>query len=158
MEEEKNKNIITPTSEPTIDSGKNIKDESQEKKLKVLILDDDDFLLNMYALKFKRMFFEVDTAVNASEALQKIKEQGDFDAVLVDVVLPEMDGFEFVEKIKTENLVNKMAVIMLTNQSQPSDIERGEKLGVDGYIVKASAIPSEVVSRVKEILKEFNKK
>ena len=127
------------------------------KTYKVLILDDDDFLLQMYALKFKKSSFEVDIAKNGLEAIEKIKAQKDFDAVLVDVVLPEMDGFEFIEQVKKENLAPNTAFIMLTNQGQPSDIDKGKSLKVDGYIVKASAVPSEVVARVREILDDFVK-
>lgn len=130
---------------------KNKDKEEKNKKYKVLILDDDEFLLQMYALKFQKMNFDVDTATNGNMAMTKLKE-GHFDVMLADVVLPEMDGFEIVEKIKKEKISPSTAIIMLTNQNQPTDIDKGKALGVDGYIVKASAIPSEVVSRVKEIL------
>lgn len=127
--------------------------DEEKKKTKVLITDDDTFLLDMYALKFKKSGFDVNIATNGMEAMNKIKGGFLANILLVDVVMPEMDGFELVEKIRNENLLPDAVIVMLTNQSQESDIEKAKKLKVHGYIVKASSVPSEVVAEVESIYK-----
>ncbi|MDP3996829.1 MAG: response regulator [bacterium] len=129
-----------------------MKDSQTGKKL--LIVDDDKFLVNMYSAKFKSEGFEVETANNGQEALGKIRNGLQADGVVFDIVMPSMDGLEFLRVMKKENLLPNAASIALTNQSQPTDMEEAEKLGVKGYIVKASTIPSEVVEEVRKILKK----
>ncbi len=119
---------------------------------KILLVDDDKFLLDMYSIKFKEKGYIVETAVGAEEGLRKLSEGFAPDAVLLDVIMPGMDGFAFLEKIKKENLAPQAAVIVLTNQGQDSDIEKARVLGADGYIVKASSIPSEVVEKAGSII------
>jgi CheY-like chemotaxis protein len=120
----------------------------------VLLVDDDKFLLDMYSLKFSKSGFEVSTASSSTDALRKLREGFKPDIILLDIVMPVMDGLELLEHIRKEKLSADSVVIMLTNQGQSSDIERAKKLGVDGYIVKASTIPSEVLSEVTDIAKK----
>ena len=133
---------------------------AQDKKYKILIVDDDNFLIDMYALKFSESNFDVETALGPDIALQKLKEGLIPDIMLIDIVMPKMDGFELLEKINDDKIAPKSCKIILSNRGQQSDIERGKELGVAGYIVKASATPSEVITQVREIMdkKEFNKK
>ncbi len=120
-------------------------------KPKVLIVDDDKFLLNMYSLKFNKKGFEVNSAVTGEEAINKIKGGYIPDIILLDIVMPVMDGFEILDSIKKNNLVPKAQIIMLTNQGQLADIEKAKSFGVNGYIIKATTIPSEVVEEVERI-------
>lgn len=120
--------------------------------MKVLIVDDDQFLLNMYSIKFKKSGFEVDAAIGATEALNKLREGKSPDVIMLDLVMPGMDGFELLAEIKKGKLAPNAAVVVLSNQGQSSDIDKAKQLGVDGYIVKATSIPSEVVEEVKHIL------
>ncbi len=120
-------------------------------KHRILITDDDKFLLEMYALKFTEDGFEVDTAFSAAEALTKIEQGFEPNICLVDVIMPIMDGFQMVEELKKRNMHQKATIIILSNLGQKEDIERALALGVDGYIVKATATPSEVVSKVIDI-------
>ena len=126
--------------------------DPQPKKPVVLLVDDDDFLVNMYTTKFQNAGFDIATAGSASVALQKLRDGLTPDVLLVDIVMPAMDGIEFVKRVRAEKLAEKAACIFLTNQGQPSEIERAKEAGTDGYIVKASTIPSEVVATVKRIL------
>lgn len=127
----------------------------EDIKYKILIVDDDKFLLDMYALKFKEGGYEVELALGSVAALDRLKEEDAFfDIVLMDVVMPALDGFELLEKIREMKLVETAKIIILSNLGQPSDIERGKKLGADGYIIKADSTPSEVVAKVKEIMKK----
>ncbi len=122
-------------------------------KIKVLIVEDDKFLLDMYVLKFTEHAFEVLTAFGGQDALKKIAEEVKKpDVVLLDLVMPGLGGFEVLEKIKSENMLPDTLIIILSNLGQKEDIDRGIALGADGYIVKASATPTEVVNRVSAIL------
>ena len=123
----------------------------------VFIVDDDSFLLEMYAKKFKNSGFEVMTANGGAEAIEKIKGGDTPDIFLLDLIMPQMDGIELLANIKSENLIPKATKIVLSNQGQQTDMDEAEKNGVDGYIVKALHTPSEVVQMVIKIHKEKNK-
>lgn len=125
---------------------------NEEKKYSVLIVDDDKFLLDMYALKFKNLGHDVSVAVGSQEALAKLREGASPDAVMLDIIMPVYDGLEVLEIIRKEHLCPQSAVIMLTNETDPVKIEKAKSLGIAGYIVKATSIPSEVVSEVIGIL------
>lgn len=134
---------------------KNTKTEHEtEKEWKVLIVDDDRFLLDMYSIKFREKGITVDVAFGSINALNKLKEGSTYDVILLDIVMPTMDGFEFLEEIKKKKLAEGAIVIILSNLGQPADIEKGTGLGADGYIVKANTTPSEVVEQVLEICKK----
>lgn len=128
--------------------------EQNETKPKILLVDDDNFLLDMYALKFKSTNFEFQTALGPEQALKILGEGFSPDFIALDIVMPVMDGFELIEKIKNESLAPNTKFIVLSNQSQESDIEKGKALGVSDYIVKANLTPSEVVSRIVELSKK----
>ncbi len=121
-------------------------------KKKILIVDDDNFLLDMYALKFSQNDFEVYTAGDGAQAIEKLKSDLSPDIILLDIIMPTMDGFEMLEKINKDNLSPGSIKIILSNKSEQSDVERGQSLGVAGYIVKANSTPAEVISQVGEIL------
>jgi len=121
-------------------------------KRKILIVDDDSFLLDMYALKFSQNSFDVFAVNGGVPAIEKIKGGLNPDIILMDIIMPEMDGFEMLEKINKENLSPNSIKIILSNKSQPSDINRGNSLGVDGYIIKANSTPAEVIEQVRDIL------
>jgi len=130
----------------------------QEKK-KILIIDDDKFLLNMYLMKFEKNGFEVKVAAGAEEALDILKgEEYKPDILLMDLIMPVMDGLIMYDKIKKEKLAPGAVAVVLTNQGLLTDINRAKDLGVHGYIVKATTIPSEVVEEVIEIYEKNKKK
>ena len=126
---------------------------AEEKTHKILIIDDDEFLLDMYALKFKERGAQVEAFQSGAAALTHIRDGYVPDALIVDIVMPEMDGFEILKTIKQEGLI-KPVIIVLSNQGQDSDIERAKELGAHGYIIKANAVPSEVIEESLLILKE----
>ena len=130
---------------------KNMSTEANTKKQTVLIVDDDEFLLEMYALKFKEEGFTVEIAETGKDALTKI-ESVKPDVVLLDVVLPEMDGFAVLQKMRPEKKSGLPIIVLLTNLSQKDDTERGMRLGADDYVVKAHFTPSEVVEKVRKLL------
>lgn len=124
----------------------------EAEKRKILIVDDDSFLLDMYALKFSQNNFEVHTANGGAQAIEKLKGGLAPDVMLMDIIMPEMDGFEMLTKINTDNLCPNCIKIVLSNKSQQSDIDEGNRLGASGYIVKANSTPVEVINQVVEIL------
>lgn len=121
-------------------------------KKKILIVDDDSFLLDMYALKFSQNNFEVHTASDGLQVIDKLKAGLKPDVILMDIIMPEMDGFEMLTKINVEKLSTDSIKIILSNKSEQSDIETGTSLGVAGYITKASSTPTEVIEQVIKIL------
>lgn len=122
------------------------------EKKKILIVDDDSFLLDMYALKFSQSGYDVMTGLGAEPALEKLKGGYVPDIILLDIVMPGMDGFEFLNKMKAESLAMKAVKVILSNRGAESDIKRGMELGAAGYIVKASTTPAEVLTQVAAIV------
>ncbi len=122
-----------------------------DKKIKILIVDDDSFLLNMYSMKFQKSNCEVRVAAGGPEALDALKGGYAPDILILDLIMPSMDGFSLYENIKKNNLASNAVAVVLTNQGLSSDINRAKELGFHGYIVKATTIPSEVVSEVLDI-------
>ncbi len=126
--------------------------QNAQAQKKIFFVDDDRFLLDMYALKFTKAGYEVKTSDSTEVALRMIKDEGYVpDVLLSDIVMPSMDGLELVSNIRNNNLIPNTVIIMLTNQSSSDDIAKAKKLGIDGYIVKATTIPSEVLSEVEKI-------
>ncbi|MGM0629406.1 MAG: response regulator [Patescibacteria group bacterium] len=124
--------------------------------IKVLIVDDDYFLLNMYSLKFKNRGMEVEVASGSQEAIEKLEGDLKPDVIILDIIMPNVDGLSLLEEIREKGLAGDAKVVMLTNQGLQEDIDRAEKAGVDGYIVKATSVPSEVVDEVERIF--YNRK
>ena len=125
------------------------------KSYKIFLVDDDRFLLDMYAVKFKAAGHQVTAFQGGMLVLDALRKGPAPDALLLDVVMPEIDGFGVLDIIRKENLGGPaMKVIILSNQGQPSDIERATQLNVDGYIIKSSAIPSEVFSETIRIIEK----
>jgi two-component system chemotaxis response regulator CheY len=119
---------------------------------RIFLIDDDRFLLDMYALKFKAAGHEV-TAFQGGEAgLEGLRKNPAPDAVLIDIIMPIIDGFGVLEAVRKENIAPLAKFIVLSNQGQQEDIDHAKALGADGYIIKASAIPSEVFSETIRII------
>jgi CheY-like chemotaxis protein len=127
------------------------------KPRSILFVDDDKFLLDMYSLKFSKNDFIVHTSAYTEEALKLIRDGLEPDILLLDIVMPGMDGIELLSNLRKEGLVKKAVIIMLTNQGLPDDIARAKALNVDGYIIKATTIPSEVMAEVEKICSHIKK-
>lgn len=121
---------------------------------RIYLVDDDRFLLDMYAVKFRAAGHEVTAFSGGREVLESLRKDPGPDAILLDIVMPEIDGFSVLETIRKEKLSEKTKVIILSNQGQDSDIERAKELGAAGYIIKASAIPSEVFTETISIIEK----
>jgi len=123
-----------------------------ENKKKILIVEDDIFIQDIYQVKFTQEGFEVVTVENGFLAMEKLK---DFipDIILLDVMMPYMNGMETLREIKEQEALKNVPIIMLTNISEKENIEAGQDLGVDNYLIKSNFTPSEVVGKVRTLLK-----
>jgi DNA-binding response OmpR family regulator len=122
-----------------------------DKKIKVLLVEDDSFLLGMYATKFELENFEVVTAEDGEKGLRLAKEKQP-DVILLDLLMPKMNGFEVLHGIKSDETTKSIPVILLTNLNQKEEIDRGLAMGAADYLIKAHFMPSEVVDKIKAVL------
>jgi DNA-binding response OmpR family regulator len=121
-------------------------------KKKVLIIDDDSFLSGIYATKLDIEGFEVATAKDGEEGLKALEKMTP-DLILLDVLMPKLDGFETLKRLKQIPAVKDVPVIMLTNLGQKEDIEKGIEQGAVDYLIKAHFVPAEAVDKIKKVLK-----
>jgi len=124
---------------------------TEKTKIHVLIVEDDIFLANIYKTKFDMEGFKVSTSENGEAGLNDIKKKKP-DIVLLDILLPKMDGFVVLEKLKADPEVKSIPVILLTNLGQKDDVQKGLEMGAEDYLIKAHFKPSEVVEKVRKIL------
>ncbi len=121
-----------------------------KNKKKILIIEDDVFLSNIYNKKFSLEGFEVFLATDGEKGLELIKQKMP-DIVLLDIMLPKMNGFEVLEEVNKDEELKKIPIILLTNINQQEDIKRAYDLGVEDYIIKTFFTPNEVVEKIKSI-------
>lgn len=126
------------------------------KQYKIAIVDDDDFLVDMYTTKFNNSNISVDACKSGESLLEKLTAGTKFDLILLDIVMPNMNGVEVLKKMRQEKIGEGIPVVMLTNQNNEKDINETKKLGISCFIVKAAATPSEVVEEVKRVLENLN--
>lgn len=119
----------------------------------ILLIEDDPFIADIYLTKLKESGFKVRIAKDGKTALQKIGEEKP-DLLLLDIVLPNINGWEILKTIKGDKNLKDIKVIILSNLEQKPEVEKGMKLGADKYLIKAHYTPSEVVSKIKEIFNQ----
>jgi DNA-binding response OmpR family regulator len=136
--------ILPPSAEvaSTDDSGKK----------RILIIEDDQFLRDLMERKLIKEGFVVDTAIEGETGLSKIQSAKP-DVVLLDIILPGLDGFSILEKVKNNPAMSNIPVILLSNLGQRDDVDKGMKLGAVDYLVKAHFTPGDIVEKVRAVLK-----
>lgn len=122
--------------------------------MKILLVDDDAFLRDMYATKFSELGHEVDASESAILAFDKVEKGDQYDVILLDMIMPVMTGVEFIDAIKKKFPDLKSKCIVLSNQGQDEDVDAAKKAGAIGYIIKAESVPSDVVKKVEELTKK----
>ena len=122
--------------------------------MKLLLVDDDAFLRDMYAIKFTESGHVVDATDSAASAMSKLENDQNFDVVLLDMIMPGISGVELITLIKNRYPKLDTKFIVLSNQGQHEDVEEAMEAGAIGYIVKAESIPSDVVRKVEALVKK----
>ena len=123
-------------------------------KIKILLIEDDSFLLSMYTAKFELENFKVITAEDGEKGLELAAKELP-DVILLDIMLPIIGGFEVLQRLKSDEELEKIPVILLTNLSQKNDIDKGLDMKAEDYLIKSHFTPSEVVDKVKQILERW---
>lgn len=122
--------------------------------MKILLVDDDAFLRDMYTTKFVSCGHEVDVAEGSVGVLAKLQQGISYDLIILDMVMPGTSGVDLLAMIREQFPNQTKCCIFLSNQGQEEDIREAKEAGAIGYIIKAESIPSEVVERVEEIMKK----
>ncbi len=126
---------------------------ANKNKKTILIIEDDEAILSMYKTKLEKDGFNVLVANNGYDGLELIKKKKP-NIVLLDIILPQIDGFSVLGAIRDDAKIKDTPVIILTNLSTEEDKIKGKILGVKDYLVKANLTPAEVSKKVKEYIKE----
>ncbi len=116
---------------------------------KILIVEDERIVRNLVKKKLVAEGYEVELAVDGKDGLEKI-EEADPDLVLLDILMPRMNGIEFLEEIRKIEKFKKLPVIIVSNSGQPVEIDKARKLGVEEWIVKTEFDPREIIKKVNE--------
>ena len=123
---------------------------------KILLVEDDPFLIDIYQKKLKDSGFKVEVAKDGERALEILKEKN-FDLMLLDIVLPRIDGWKILEELremkKEKKDLEKMKIVIWSNLGEKEDIKNGLSLGATSYLIKANFTPSEVVREIEKLLK-----
>lgn len=129
---------------------------AKENKAKILLIEDDTFLVEMYTTKFELEGFSVISAEDGQKGLDMVKKENP-NIILLDILMPKMDGFAVLDALKKDKETADIPVVLLTNLGQKEDVKKGFEKGAVGYLIKAHFMPSEVVEKIKKILKESKK-
>lgn len=118
----------------------------------ILVIEDDKFLRELISQKLMKEGYNVSEAVDGEEGIKKIKTEKP-DLVLLDLILPGIDGFEVLSQKKEDPGLSSIPVIILSNLGQKEDVEKGLKLGAVDYLIKAHFTPGEIIEKIKIVLK-----
>ena len=132
---------------------------------KILLVEDDPFLIDIYSTRLKKSGFKLEIADNGGEALKKIRKKNaaNFekkkkknlwpDVLILDIVLAGIDGWQVLQEIKKDEKLKDLKIIVFTNLGQKEEVEKGLRLGATKYLVKAHYTPSELVEEIEKIIK-----
>lgn len=118
---------------------------------KILIIEDDKFLRELIAQKLLKQDYEILQAVDGEEGMRKVEEEQP-DLVLLDLILPGIDGFEVLERMQDDPKLSSIPVVILSNLGQKEEVERGLKLGAVDYLIKAHFTLGEIIEKIKKAL------
>ena len=120
-------------------------------KIKILVVEDDKFLRDLLVHRLEEENFEVLVSIEGQDALKKIRDEM-AQIILLDLILPGLDGFEVLKQMKQDSAINKIPVVILSNLGQREEVEKGIGLGAVDYLIKAHFTPGEIISKIKEVL------
>ncbi len=118
---------------------------------KVLLIEDEDFIRDLYKRQFEKAGFVIDAIANGKDGLAAAG-QNKYDLLLLDIMLPDINGIEILRQVKQNPATKAMPVVLLTNLGQDEIIKEGFKLGAEGYLIKASFTPDQIVQEATNIL------
>lgn len=121
-------------------------------KKTIMIVEDDTFVMDIYETKIAKDGMNVISASNGAEAIKKLEAGAKPDLILLDILMPYMNGLELLKKIKEDENLNKIPVVLLTNLSQKEEIQEGLGLGAKDYLIKSHFTPSEVMEKINKYL------
>jgi len=119
---------------------------------KILVIEDDKFLRELVSRKLVKEGYDVAEAVDGEKGVESVRKENP-DLVLLDLILPGIDGFEVLSRIKSDPTLSQIPVIILSNLGQKDDIEKGLEMGAADYLIKAHFTPNEIIDKIKGILK-----
>lgn len=117
---------------------------------KILLVEDDPFLIDIYTTKLKEFGFDVKVVDDGKKVLAAAQEEHP-DMIALDIVIPHMDGWEVLRQLKTNAATAPLKVVILSNLGQAEEIERGMSLGAAGYLIKAHYTPSQIAEEIKKL-------
>ncbi len=119
----------------------------------ILVVEDDNFLSGLEAKKLKEKGYEVVTAANSDEAFKAIADaKGAVDLVLLDLMLPGVDGFEILKNIRKDEVVGKVPVIVFSNLYEEKDVKEANRLGISNFMVKSNFTLDELIEKIKMLI------
>ena len=121
----------------------------------ILVIEDDKFLRELISQKLSKEGFKLSEAMDGEEGAKKIQQEKP-DLILLDLILPGMDGFEVLSQVKQDPALSEIPVIILSNLGQKEDVERGLKMGAVDYLIKAHFTPGEIIEKIKQALTKAN--
>ena len=130
---------------------RNLDTRVRDDSASVLVVEDDQFLRDLIVKKLEDEGFKTAQAVDGEEGLRLIRENKP-DIILLDLILPGIDGFEVLKQTKADPVISSIPIVILSNLGQKDDVDRGMELGAKDYLIKAHFTPGEIVQKVKEIL------
>ena len=124
-----------------------------ERKISVLLAEDDTFLADIYKKKFEMEGMKVNVCDNGEKCLTEAQKKKP-DIIILDILLPKLDGFTALERLKKNPDTKAIPVLLLTNLGQKEDVKKGLSLGAVDYLIKAHFKPSEIVDKIRKVLGE----
>jgi len=117
----------------------------------ILLVEDDPLITEIYETKLKESGFDVETLSDGRNVFKRLKEKK-FDLLVLDIVLPNLTGFEILRKIRKDKDLKNLKIFVLSNLGQRSDVDLAKELGALKYLIKANFTPSEIVQEIQKIL------
>jgi two-component system, OmpR family, copper resistance phosphate regulon response regulator CusR len=125
--------------------------QQPQQPKKIILIEDETFIADLYSYQLQKAGFIVKAAGDGATGL-KLLEQEKFDLLLLDIMLPGMNGLEVLRDWRKQNPTSTMIVLLLTNLGQDAVIKEGFTLGAQGYLIKASYTPEQIVAEIKNAL------
>ena len=130
--------------------------EEHEKQLRILLIEDEDFIRDLYQRQLSLANLKTDAFRSGKEGLAAL-DKHTYDLILLDIMLPDINGLEVLKAIKKDTRSKKTPVVLLTNLGQDTIIKEGFMLGAENYLIKASYTPDQIVEKVKALLARLDK-